>query len=81
MISTDDFHAIVQRAIGSRMMTVGQKYSGMVHSERRFIHLKYDEVETFEEVAKVDDIDIHDGQEWITIFAYDKNGNAPDYGR
>ncbi len=81
MISTEDFHQVIFRAIGKRMMAVGKKYSGMVRSEGRFIHLFYDEIETFNEISENDDIDIHDGEEWITVFAYDKNGIAPDYGR
>ncbi len=81
MITTENFHALIHRAIGNRMMSVGKKYSEMVHSKGRFMHLLYDEIEIFKEIAENDDVDIHDGEEWLTVFAYDKNDLAPEYGR
>jgi len=81
MITTENFHKLIHRAIGKRMMSAAKIYQAMIRSNARIIILKYDYLENLDEISTNDDIDFHDGQEWITIFTYDKKGIAPDYGR
>ncbi len=80
-LTTDEFHDRVKKAIGSRITSILRPVlPEMKKLQNRFVHLKYDEIEDWKQFEHPA-IDVHDGQEWITIFVYDENGNAPNYGR